>query len=319
MFFKYDFVLGNMKILVVGDLHGIKPKIHFKDFDCIVQVGDVCDDSKIAPLYKKYFWILKESPDFVFGADEFFISEVGERNLKQYEKESLKKGREILRYLNSFGKPVFIVGGNWDQSYGPSKINYLNESDYNYRKAFYDWYLGDKLNSKLTKDLRNIKDCMYRNHVFNQLNFIGYGLSSGPELLKKLKKLDLSKKQFKKLKKSINKILNKLLSAYKKRNKKFPTIFITHNIPYKTKLDIVKDKKSYAYRKHLGSSIAREFCQKYQPLICIGGHVHEGKGKDKIGKTIVINPGFGKDSQVLIDIDEKKRKIRKIKFYRKRK
>jgi len=303
-----------MKILVVGDLHGVKPKIHFKDFDCIVQVGDVCDDSNIAPLYKRYFEILKEDSAFIFGADEFFISEVGKRNLKQYEKDSLKKGHEVLKYLDSFGKPVFMVGGNWDQSYGPSMIKDLNESDYNYRKAFYDWYLGDKLNPKLTKDLKNIKDCMYRNHVFNQINFVGYGLSSGPELSEKLKKLDISKKQFKKLKKSIKKIFNKLLSAYQKRDKKFPVIFISHNIPYKTKLDVVKDKESYAYRKHLGSSIAREFCQRHQPLICIGGHVHEGKGKDKIGKTILINPGFGKDAQVLIDLDEIKGEVRKIKF-----
>lgn len=306
-----------MKILVIGDLHGVKPKIHFKDFDCIIQVGDVCDDSKIAPLYKKYFEILKENPIFIFGADEFFINEVGIKKFERYEKDSLKKGHEVLKYLDSFGKPIFMVGGNWDQSYGPSKIKDLNESDYNYLKAFYDWYLGDKLNPKLTKNLKNIKDCMYRNHVFNQVNFIGYGLSSGPELLrKKEKKLDISKKQFKKLKKSVNKIFNKLLSAYQKRNKEFPTIFISHNIPYKTKLDLVKDKKSYAYGKHLGSSIAREFCRKYQPLICIGGHIHEGKGKDRIGKTIVINPGFGKNAQVLIEIDEKKGKVKKVRFFK---
>ncbi len=305
-----------MKILVVGDLHGIKPKIHFKDFDCIIQVGDVCDDSKIAPLYKKYFEILKKNADFIFGADEFFVNKVGKRKLKKYEQESLKQGSEVLKYLDSFGKPIFMVAGNWDQSYSPSKIKDLDKSDYNYRKAFYDWYLGDKLNPKLTKDLKNIKDCMYRNHVFNQLNFVGYGLSSGAELLKKKKKLNVSKKQFKNLKKSINKIFNKLSSAYQKRNRKFPVIFISHNIPYKTKLDVVKDKKSYAHGKHLGSYIARKFCQKYQPLVCIGGHVHEGKGKDRIGKTIVINPGFGKDAQVLIEIDEKKGKVKKVKFFK---
>ncbi len=305
--------LEGMKILVVGDLHGVKPQIHFEDFDCIVQVGDVCDDSKIAPLYKKYFEILKEDSDFILDADEFFIGEVGKRNFQQYEKNSLKKGHEVLKYLDSFGKPIFMVAGNWDQSYGPSKIKDLNESDYNYRKAFYDWYLGDKINPKLVKGLKNIRDCMYKNYVFDQVNFIGYGLNSGPELLKK-KKLSVSKKQFKKLKKSIRKIFNKLLSAYQKRNKEFPVIFISHNIPYKTKLDIVKDKKSYAHGKHLGSYIVRKFCEKYQPLICIGGHVHEGRGKDKIGKTIVINPGFGKDAQVLIEIDEKKGKVKKIKF-----
>jgi len=308
-----------MKILIIGDLHGQKPKIHFKDFDCIIQTGDICDDSKIGPLYKKYFEELKKNPEFKIGTEEFFIREVGKKNLNQYEKESLEKGHEILKYLDSFGKPIFMVAGNWDYSYGTSKIKDLDKSDYHYRKAFYDWYLGDKINPKLIKGLKNVKDCMHRNFEFRGINFIGYGLSSGAEQLKKKgKKLDISKKEYKILKNSLNKILDKLSSVYKKRNKKFPAIFISHNIPYNTKLDVGKDKNSYAYGKHLGSYIARKFCEKYQPLICVGGHVHEGKGKDKIGKTVLINPGFGKDAQVLMDIDEKKGKIRKVEFYKKK-
>jgi len=306
-----------MKILVIGDLHGRKPRIHFKDFDCIIQVGDVCDDSKIGPMYKKYFELLKNPEGLGIGLDDFFIKEIGKRKLQQYEKESLKNGHEVLKYLNSFGKPIFMVAGNWDESYGPSKIENIDKSDFHYRKAFYDWYLGDKINPKLIKGLKNIKDCMHRNHVFLKVNLLGYGLSSGAELLKKKgKKLEVSKKQFGILKVSLNKILNKIFSAYKKRNKKFPVIFISHNVPYNTKLDIIKDKKSYAYKKHLGSYVARKFCDKYQPLLCIGGHIHEHFGKTKINKTTVINAGFGGDANVLIDLDEEKGKIRKIEFYK---
>lgn len=309
-----------MKILVIGDLHGIKPRIHFKDFDCIVQVGDVGDDSKIGLLYKKYFRILKKNPGFDMGVERFFIKEIGKRKYAQYERESIEKGHEILKYLEKFGKPLFMVAGNWDLSYGPSKIKDLDKSDYHYRKAFYDWYLGDEINTKLLKGTKNVVNCMFKNNEFKGINFIGYGLSSGTEGLKKQgKKLNVTKKQYEILKNSLRKIFNKLSNAYKKRNKKLPAIFITHNIPYETKLDITKDKKSYACGKHLGSTIARKFCEKYQPLLCIGGHIHEGVGKDKIGKTVVINPGFGKDAQVLIDIDEKKGKICKIKFYNKKK
>ena len=103
------------------------------------------------------------------------------------------------------------------------------------------------------------------------------------------------------------------------RNKKLQTIFISHNIPVKTKLDIVKNKNSHANGMHLGSSIARKFCEKYKPLICIGGHIHEGMGKDKIGKTLLINPGYGVDAQVLINVDEDKCKVRSAKFYGKNK
>lgn len=28
-----------MKLLIIGDLHGNKPKIHFKDFDAIIAPG----------------------------------------------------------------------------------------------------------------------------------------------------------------------------------------------------------------------------------------------------------------------------------------
>ena len=142
---------------------------------------------------------------------------------------------------------------------------------------------------------------------------MGYGLSSNVENLKKKnKKITLTKKQFDILEKIHNKIINKLNNQYNKRNKKFPTIFLTHNIPHNTKLDIVKNKESHLHKKHVGSTIAKTFCQKNQPLLCIGGHIHEGKGKDKIRKTVVINPGYGKDAQVLVEI--KNNKIGKIRF-----
>ena len=49
-----------MKILVIGDLHGRKPVIRFKDFDCIIQVGDLADDSKFLPYIKGWFQLLKK-------------------------------------------------------------------------------------------------------------------------------------------------------------------------------------------------------------------------------------------------------------------
>jgi len=306
------------KLLIIGDLHGRKPKIHFKknEFDAIVFVGDVCDDRKIGPLFKKFFKKLKqaENPlELSFG--EFIEEEVGNKKFEQYEKDSLKKGNEILKYLDSFGKPIFMVAGNWDQSYGPSKIKDIDKDDYSYMKAFYDWWLGDKINAKLTKGTKNVRNCMYKNHLFNGINFIGYGLSSGSEKRKKGRKLDVSKSQFEKLKKAYNKILRKLSSVFIHRNQEYPTIFITHNIPYNTKLDKIDQKGSHVHKKHMGSTIARKICKIYKPLLCVGGHIHEGRGRDKIGKTKVINPGFGQDAQVLVDIDGKKRKIKEIKFY----
>ncbi len=49
-----------MKILVIGDLHGRKPKIHFKDFDCIIQIGDVCNDKEFRPFVNRWFRAIKK-------------------------------------------------------------------------------------------------------------------------------------------------------------------------------------------------------------------------------------------------------------------
>lgn len=307
-----------MKILVIGDLHGRKPKIPKIEFDYIIQVGDVCDDKKLSPYWRLWFHLLKELGEDAPDAEELILSDVGEEGYKKLEKDSLIEGRKILEYLDSFGKPVLFIPGNWDQSFGETSVKNPEASNYAYYKSWFERFLGKKSNPKLVKGLKNVFDCQFNIHSFRGINFIGYGLSNNRERIIEKPKKKLSKLEINKLDKIYFKIRDLLSSLYNLRNKKFPTIFITHNIPYETKLDVVKDKKSYAYKKHLGSYVAKKFCERYQPLLCIGGHVHEGKGQDKIGKTILINPGFGENAIVLIDIDEDKGKVKNIKFFEKR-
>jgi len=52
---------------------------------------------------------------------------------------------------------------------------------------------------------------------------------------------------------------------------------------YNTALDIVGDGI------HVGSTAVRKFIEKYQPHLCLTGHIHEAVGKDKIGSTIIVN------------------------------
>jgi Icc-related predicted phosphoesterase len=305
-----------MKVLVIGDLHGQKPVIKFNDFDCIVQIGDVCDDKGFRPYLNKIFKLMNQGKE-VPGIDEFMISQIGKRNFIKLINDSVSKGHDILQYLNSFGKSVFFVPGNWDESYGKTKIKDMNKTAYNYMKTFNDFYLYGKANKKLMKGLNNVHDCHFKGYSFNGINFIGYGLSSGPELLEnRSKSIELTNSEIKIMKREINKLYLKLKIAYNKLNKKYPLFFISHNVPFKTKLDVVKNKNSYAHKMHLGSSIARKFCLDYKPLICVGGHIHEGVGKDKLGKTLVLNPGYGKNAQVLINIDDKNGKIKRVSFYK---
>jgi Icc-related predicted phosphoesterase len=42
---------------------------------------------------------------------------------------------------------------------------------------------------------------------------------------------------------------------------------------------------------HVGSVAVRKVIEEYQPLIGLHGHIHESRGYDKIGRTMVFNPG----------------------------
>lgn len=64
-----------------------------------------------------------------------------------------------------------------------------------------------------------------------------------------------------------------------------PTILVTHNPPYKTKLD-----RTWMGR-HVGSRAIREFILNKKPLISLHGHIHEARGVDRLGETMIINPG----------------------------
>ncbi|MBS3149964.1 metallophosphoesterase [Candidatus Woesearchaeota archaeon] len=302
------------KFLIIGDLHGNKPKIYFKDFDYIIAPGDFCSDKGLRPLMKKWLNNKNTIKDF----DKFISRTVGNKKYRTLKKESLKVGRSILSYLNSFSKPVFIVPGNWDESYAKSRIKNMEASRYNYARSFLDYFLGDKTNPYLTKGLKNIYDCQYKLYKFENFNIIGYGLSSNNEkdLVKSREEIRLTKVQSAKLNKDYNKLIKKLENAYSVKDKNKPTIFLSHNVPFNTKLDILINKESEHHKKHFGSTVALDFCEKYQPLVCIGGHMHEHFGKDKIGKTTVINAGFGIYVNTLLEIEGNK--IKKLKFYRRK-
>ena len=64
-------------------------------------------------------------------------------------------------------------------------------------------------------------------------------------------------------------------------------ILITHQPPYKTKLD-------HIYGQHVGSKSYKNFIKKHSNKIklVISGHIHECQKKhDKLGKTRMLNPG----------------------------
>jgi uncharacterized protein len=73
-----------------------------------------------------------------------------------------------------------------------------------------------------------------------------------------------------------------------------PLLFVTHQPPYNT----LNDKVTTG--NHVGSLVIRSFIEKQQPIVCLTGHIHEGKGVDFIGKCPIINPGPAKDGHYAI-------------------
>jgi hypothetical protein len=75
-------------------------------------------------------------------------------------------------------------------------------------------------------------------------------------------------------------------------------VFNIHVPPYKSSLDeapeLDKDlrpKMAGQALKPVGSTALRKAIEKTQPLLGLHGHIHEGRGASRIGKTLCINPG----------------------------
>ena len=73
-----------------------------------------------------------------------------------------------------------------------------------------------------------------------------------------------------------------------------------HAPPYDTPIDLAPklDKQLRVVMRggapvmeHVGSKAVREAIERYQPFICLHGHIHESAGYVRIGRTLCVNPG----------------------------
>ena len=62
-------------------------------------------------------------------------------------------------------------------------------------------------------------------------------------------------------------------------------IVVSHTPPKDTRVDRAFNGE------HVGSHSVREFVEKNQPELLICGHIHEAKGMDRVGETVIVNPG----------------------------
>ncbi|MCH8519953.1 MAG: metallophosphoesterase [Nanoarchaeota archaeon] len=280
-----------LTILALPDLHGKKPSLvlkHKPEFDIIITPGDICLDN------------LRGNTNNI-------------KNIKQATKESIKKGEEILQKLSEFNKPIYLVPGNWEPT---EYTDGIKREDSN---------LFEKMISKFPL----IYNCEYQRIDVKDTNIsiIGAGSTSAPEILSRTDLL--ARLKYEEDEEEIEELQQRYLyqtrkfelvdetfeELYKKKYSKNFTILLSHNSPYNTPLDIIKNPFSPLHNQHYGSVLSRLIIEKYQPELVISGHIHEGVGICKIKNSICLNTGFGSSIYHIIKIDLEKNKVLSIKKF----
>ena len=119
--------------------------------------------------------------------------------------------------------------------------------------------------SRICKRFKNIKYLHKDSFDFNGYTFFAYGGGG-------FKQNDIN--------------VIKCSNSFKKKLDKKKIILLTHAPPYNTKLDYLSGIG------HVGSKSVRKIVEDLKPVLHLCGHLHETfNKKDKINKTVVINPG----------------------------
>jgi hypothetical protein len=100
------------------------------------------------------------------------------------------------------------------------------------------------------------------------------------------------------------------------------SIFNFHAPPYGSNLDnapqIGEDLRYISGGQALvpvGSKAIRDAILEYGPALSLHGHIHEGRGAVKLGRTLAVNPGSTYEDGVLqaaiVDLDSKKGEVKR--------
>ena len=276
-----------MKLLLIGDFHGIIPtklkkEIKKQEFDIILCTGDFCYSKHMRKI------IFKNWGKYL---NDFLPKEKFNKVIKKYV-DGMQDPVEFLKKLN---KPTFIVGGNadWFKNWTRSRMAY-----------YVTLYSGKAKLKTLNERTKNSKlKIMYRKKVRFK-DFILAGISDyyrpwNSSWENKRKKNNAYKKNLKKI--------------IKKEDK--PKILLAHVPPFNTKLDIINDKENPINGTHVGDKVLTKYIKKYNPWIVVCGHMHEHQKTIKLGKTLIINPGYAHDGQfATLDIEDSK--IKSLRFFK---
>ncbi len=173
---------------------------------------------------------------------------------------NIKKKKLSNVELAVFAGDMTIFGKDMDKIF--SKLNKLKRLVL----IVHGNHEDEKDMKRMAKRYKNIVNIHKKTFVYKDVLFLGHGgggFSSTSEDFEK-----------------ISERFEKSAAKHKK------VVFVIHQPPYKTECDKIHGERA-------GNKSYRKFIKKAKPDIVICGHLHENEGKkDKIGKSLIINPGW---------------------------
>ena len=276
-----------MKILAIGDFHGKFPKNfkkEAKNADIILALGDYANADKIRKLIFKHW------------TDLHWYEAVGMKKARQMEKESFDSGLRVLKELNSLGKPVYLIWGNTD---------FYRDYRFTERPIFMPGFYEKKI-----KKFKNLIILDKKKKTFKNLDLIGHGgYLDITEYVKR--SIDDDAESYRKRVKRYRADEKRLKKIFSKAKPKNNAIFVFHYTPYGY-FDKIAAKNNPMHGKHVGWEPYNKIIKKYRPSLVFCGHMHEYQSKKKLGKSLVVNPGYAGAGRFAI-VDSESLKVR---FYR---
>ena len=255
-----------MKILIIGDPHGNLSRLRRipkKEIDLILVTGDIGK----ADLARKGFY--ENSERLKKGLEEL---EYDSKYRKAVHMEIHNSTLGILKYLSKF-TPVYTIQGN-----------VAIFTDFEAKEDSKKWRTKFPSTIKEIKKLGNVHLVKNRLRIINglRIGFLEYFVDT---CWVREFKPSYYRRNMKKAKKETDKA-RRVLKKFKNID-----ILICHQPPYGFLDKVGKMALRHWRGKHAGSKVILDYIRKTQPQYVFCGHIHEGKGMQKIGKTEVYNLG----------------------------
>lgn len=269
-----------MKVGIIGDPHGhVKYPVSFlRQADIFLVPGDIGKaDFARNRFFENQKRLKKGLPELEYTPKDskFAYMEIYNSTIK------------FLKMLSKYGRPIFTIRGN------------VESKDSETRKE------AKKHSIKLPLMTTNMLKIKNVNLLRNQIrNINGLRIGGLEHFIDTCWVREFKPGDFKDRMKRAKRETDKAKKVLKWFGEHDLDILLCHSPPYGF-LDKVSGKygaPKHFIGKHAGSKAILDYIKRKQPGYVFCGHIHEGKGMRKIGKSKVYNVGLGAD-HLLLDIE----------------